>query len=329
MRGLHPHALTNLAGGLFEGISQQLSANLSQRSVWTPTTAPVDTLVATAATTDIATPEANLGDSTQGHAGTPITPDPIRSVFLFTDGKPTAGIVEANRIIQIMENVLTWKREDITNNPDTGGGDNMDSTDVVAPENNEAEQPQARPEAPTVKIHTFGFGRDTDSHMLSTIAEKGCGTYYYINTPDDIPAAFADALGGLLSVAAQNVVLRISPDNGARITAVRCGFDTVADGADWVVRLPDLYAEEVKDIVVTFELPSLHGEDVPEDVEFVAARVRIEFIDTVRATPALLTGDIRISRSAEAEAQPTPAGANARVRAQVMRLDAMDSMLRV
>ena len=51
-----------------------------------------------------------------------------------------------------------------------------------------------------VKIYTFGFGSDHDEQLLSDIASAGQGSYYYVEKEDQIAAAFADALGGLLSV---------------------------------------------------------------------------------------------------------------------------------
>lgn len=287
LSALRASSRTNLAGALFQGISQQTyAAAAPQRARVHP------------------------DEHTTPAGSTAPAADPVRAVMLFTDGQPTTGECDRHRIVRTMENMLAGHMHVVSNS--SGAGATHDC---------------AASPPPPIKVHTFGFGSDTDASMLGAIAEAGNGSYYYISTPDDIPAAFADALGGLLSVAAQNVVLRLSPANGARITAVRCGFDTAADGADWIVRLPDLYAEEVKDLVVAVELPSMHGEDVPEDVDFVAATVRVDFIDTVRASPAVLTGDMRVHRSAEAATNPNPP--SARVRAQIMRMDAMESVVRV
>lgn len=222
-----------------------------------------------------------------------------------------------------MKNMLSEPPAMISNDGVTEDEDAVQ--DTVAGADSAAHPP------PNVQVHTFGFGSDSDPNMLTAIAECGSGSYYFINTPDDIPAAFADALGGILSVAAQNVIVRIVPVNGARVTSVRSGFTTTPDGnGGYVLRLPDMYAEEVKDLVISVAMPSMHGEDVPEDVEFTAARVTIEFMDTVRARPTVLSGEMRIRRSAEAEAErEVPAGANIHVRAQMTRLNAMDSMLQV
>ena len=41
----------------------------------------------------------------------------------------------------------------------------------------------------------------------SSIADLGKGVYYYVEHAHQVPAAFADCLGGLMSVCAQNIVL--------------------------------------------------------------------------------------------------------------------------
>eukprot|EP00892_Ulva_mutabilis_P002320 jgi/Ulvmu1/12089/UM084_0012.1 len=313
---------TNLAGALFEGISQQLSAKLAVKPESTiGTDSKAVTPAADLVNSDAGAVLSNSGDNE--HTDVPSKPSPICSVFVFTDGKPTAGITESETIVSTVADILAGQTTLVTN--ETDGDHVMDATEVAP----EAAQAQAAPQNPhSIKVHTFGFGSDTDTNLLTAIADKGSGSYYYINSASDIPVAFADALGGLLSVAAQNMVLYITPVNGARICSVRCGFGVRPEGTGYAIRVSDLYAEEVKDIVVAFELPSLHGEDVPEDMDFVAATVRLEYVDTVRAAPTVLAGEMRIKRSAEAGEAQAPTAANTHVRAQMMRLDAMDSMLR-
>ena len=325
---LQSHSCTNLAGGLFEGIKQQLAVQLSPPP---PTPAPTSTPPSTetsangaelSQTTDAIAEAPAAGPPTED-SQQPSVSQPIRSVFLFTDGRPTVGLRDAPSILKVMGNMLSPPPADA----DAMLNGEYETTFATGrPTTPDTEVAAVPP--PAVKVHTFGFGQDSDPALLGAIADAGSGSYYYISNPDDIPAAFADALGGLLSVAAQNVALRVSPANGARVTGVRSGFPTTRDGPDFLVRVPDVYAEEVKDLVVAVELPSMHGEDVAEDCEFTAATVSIEFIDTVRSRPAVVAGEVRVRRSAEAEAERAAAG-NLRVRAQVTRLNAMDSMLQV
>lgn len=319
---------TNLAGGLFEGIKQQMSLQLDSNST-SPPASPVSGSPITPNSE-----EDEPSAATDPSRPTRSTGQPVRSVFLFTDGHPTKGVSEPKAIVDIMKSMLTQLPTVIEDNLDQIGNEPMDDDFPYPPDDvvDDGSTPrvQAAPVAvpPAVTVHTFGFGQDADALLLNTIAEAGSGSYYFIGDPEDIPAAFADALGGILSVAAQNIVLRITPVNRARIKQLRSGLQSSIEGNAHVVRMPDIYAEESKDLVVTFELPSMHGQDVPEQVDFVAAKVEIEFIDTVNSRPAILKGEMRVRRSAEAEDEVL-AGGNVHVRTQMTRLTAMDGMLRV
>ena len=61
------------------------------------------------------------------------------------------------------------------------------------------------------KIYTFGFGNDVDDNTLNALSEEGNGQAAYIEDAESIPEAFASALGGLMSVAAQNLELTFIP----------------------------------------------------------------------------------------------------------------------
>ncbi len=55
------------------------------------------------------------------------------------------------------------------------------------------------------------------------IASCAGGLYYFIEAVDNIPVAFADCLGGLQSVVAQNIKLAISAEAGVTISRVHNG----------------------------------------------------------------------------------------------------------
>lgn len=56
-------------------------------------------------------------------------------------------------------------------------------------------------------VFTFGFGGDHDDDLLKKISEAGKGIYYYVENEEKIPPAFADCLGGLISVVGQVLLL--------------------------------------------------------------------------------------------------------------------------
>merc|ERR1712063_239689 len=69
-------------------------------------------------------------------------------------------------------------------------------------------------------VNTFGFGSDHDAKMLKDLSDAAEGMYYFIENEDSIASAFADCLGGLLSVSAQGIELTIESCNGVTIEKV-------------------------------------------------------------------------------------------------------------
>lgn len=62
-------------------------------------------------------------------------------------------------------------------------------------------------------IHTFGYGAGHDAQLLDKIADMGSGGFYYVENNESIGFAFANCLGELMSVVADeiNVILNLQP----------------------------------------------------------------------------------------------------------------------
>ena len=97
----------------------------------------------------------------------------VRSVFLFTDGVSSCGLTDVNQLTLILSAMLC---------------------NTIRP-----------------KVYTFGFGDHVNDTMLNAITEEGHGLSTYIEDAESIPGAFASALGGLMSMAAQNLELTFIP----------------------------------------------------------------------------------------------------------------------
>jgi len=67
-------------------------------------------------------------------------------------------------------------------------------------------------------ISTFGLGKDHYASMLKEISDVAEEKYYFIEYEDSIASAFADCIGGLLSISAQGIELTIESSNGITIT---------------------------------------------------------------------------------------------------------------
>lgn len=121
--------------------------------------------------------------------------------------------------------------------------------------------------------------------LLQGIASSANGTYYFIESAENIPETFADALGGLLSVFAQNVELTITPLATNTVREVHTGQTKRSNGTSTVVALPDVFAEERKDIVVDLLLPA-----VPLEGSTDTLKATVSYINVVSGQ--MVTGEV-------------------------------------
>eukprot|EP01018_Ginkgo_biloba_P039238 Gb_24701 [translate_table: standard] len=112
-----------------------------------------------------------------------------------------------------------------------------------------------------IPIHTFGFGRDHDPAALHTIAEASAGTFSFVENTNAIKEAFAQCIGGLLSVVIQDLKINIRcADLGVEIASIEAGSyrNKVEDCRRRAeVNIGELYAEEDRNVVVLLRLPAV------------------------------------------------------------------------
>lgn len=198
---VHTGGCTNLSGGLFQGISQQIAA-------------------------------CNVDAPSSADAGAPAAPDGSASssthaVFLLTDGLPNRGVCDHDQLAKMLSSMLEDAR---------------------------------RMHGVQLRVSTFGFGSDADPELLGKLADVGGGSYFFIESPEQVPDVFGEALGGLLSTCCQNVEVTITPTpgSGVELLAVRSPYKTEAmPGGGFKVHIGDMYEEEQKDLVVQLKAPSL------------------------------------------------------------------------
>eukprot|EP00210_Caulerpa_lentillifera_P006348 g6064.t1 len=139
----------------------------------------------------------------------------LKTVYLFSDGMPTAGPTGLTEILARLQTLLAA------------------SNDVIT-------------------VSTFGFGTSINLELLSSISEIGGGDTYLITRPEDIPAAFGKALGGLLSVVATNLVVTFTSYPGCEIRSISSGG--VYNPSSYTVKYWNIYAAEKRDILFKVDL---------------------------------------------------------------------------
>ncbi|PNT78325.1 LOW QUALITY PROTEIN: hypothetical protein BRADI_1g77480v3 [Brachypodium distachyon] len=118
-------------------------------------------------------------------------------------------------------------------------------------------------------IHTFGFGSDHDALAMHAVAEETGGTFSFIENMAVVQDAFAQCVGGLLSVSAQEVWIAAScTHHGVRVRGVKSGryaSRVEAYGRAASVDVGELYADEERRFLLLVDVPRAgEGEEVTE-----------------------------------------------------------------
>jgi len=179
----------------------------------------------------------------------------VSSILLFTDGLANQGITKTEEIIKALEGILISIKRSCT-------------------------------------IFTFGYGSDHDANMLKEISKIGKGIYYYIEKADDIPESFADCIGGLLSVVAQNISMIVEPLNSIKISEIFTHYKNTQDGNRYTINFGDLYSEEKRNILFKASLPELAASlDSFELIKFT-----LNYFNVLTSTLESVTSTLNIRR---------------------------------
>ncbi|XP_050368643.1 E3 ubiquitin-protein ligase WAV3-like [Argentina anserina] len=110
-----------------------------------------------------------------------------------------------------------------------------------------------------IPVHTFGFGADHDAASMHSISEISGGTFSFIEAESVIQDAFAQCIGGLLSVVVQELNVRIECVHpNLQLDSIKAGSyrtSMMPDARMGSIDVGDLYAEEERDFLVTMNIP--------------------------------------------------------------------------
>jgi hypothetical protein len=128
---------------------------------------------------------------------------------------------------------------------------------------------------------------------MKMLSEATGGTYYQIVNPESVPISFADCLGGLMAVAAQNVQLMLEvAGGGAEIAGdpmTKFPFERISASA-YQIKIKDMYCGERRDIVFKVRLPALDT-DKPTMIQ-----VTLKYMDTMNEKPETASASAIVNR---------------------------------
>ncbi len=157
-------------------------------------------------------------------------------------------------------------------------------------------------------LSAFGYGGDADQDVLRELSTRGKGNYAFVQSPEEALTAFARELGGLLSTYAQRLEITVTPRPGFVLTDVVSDVDATEERGTVKIRIPDLLAGEVRNVVLAGKLAARAAPSVQPEV---VADVAVSH-ETYASGRPVRGGEAREARvvfvpAAEAQALPTPA----------------------
>jgi Ca-activated chloride channel homolog len=188
--------------------------------------------------------------------------DALFRAFLFTDGQPTDGEQNKDRLIEIAGQ-----------KPEGGS------------------------------LTCFGYGEGCDGDLLSSMARKGSGNYYFVDSPDKCPQFFGAELGGLLSCVAQAIKVKVTANKGVKLLEVLNDLDVEAspDQTEATVTVDDAYSSEKRRVVIKLELPETDKALAARPIKI--ADVRVDFHDLLANEPRSEEAVVKIEYVKDDEVQ--------------------------
>jgi Ca-activated chloride channel family protein len=105
-----------------------------------------------------------------------------------------------------------------------------------------------------ISVTTIGLGLDYHEDLLTRLAERSDGNHYFAERPGDLDRVFRSELGDVLSVVAQEVVVKIECAEGIRPVRL-LGREGDITGRTASVYLNQLYSEQEKYVLLEVEIP--------------------------------------------------------------------------
>lgn len=215
----------------------------------------------------------------------------VSALMLLSDGEITSGVMDRAKLVRMTRNLLL-----------------------------ECSNPPA--------IYTFGYGPESDP-VLRDLVCSGKGGFVPITSVENVPLAFSEVLGGLLSVAAQNIQLTVQiaggGGGGAQIVEVRpkTFSSEIVTSTLARVRIEDMYQDEHRDLLIRLHLP--RATNITDITDVIEINVEMNYVDLVGETSRHVESKSQIHRVQGMSVSLKDMG-DASVARHIIRMDALEAM---
>jgi Ca-activated chloride channel family protein len=147
-----------------------------------------------------------------------------------------------------------------------------------------------------VSTTTMGVGDDYNEDLLTAMADRGDGNYYYIESPEQLPDIFGMELQGLMATIGRNVRLRIELQGDVELTDVFNDFELTRQGE---YQLPNLVMGNPFSVVLRLKIP-------PTSQSQELCGFRLSWDDPDRAERQTLRASLQLPVVTAAELEEIP-----------------------
>jgi Ca-activated chloride channel family protein len=168
-----------------------------------------------------------------------------------------------------------------------------------------------------VTTTTMGVGMGFNEDLLRQMASEGGGAFYFIDNPDQAAHIFREELRDLLSVVGQNLTITLTPSTDVKMVAQFNAYPTDERNGNMAFRMGDLFAEEVKMLLLELHIPAL---ETLGQVE--VAKLRFEYDELAENAAIHRTTEVPIMVNLVSESEYTSHHPNEEVMRVVLMLRA-------
>lgn len=110
-------------------------------------------------------------------------------------------------------------------------------------------------------VSTVGVGYDFNEILMTTIADNGGGSYYFLEDPEYFADVFEKEFNSARNVAANSIEIRITLRNGVRLLDGG-GYPIKMEGNVAVIRPGDLLSGQKRSFYLTYDVPTFQEQIV-------------------------------------------------------------------
>ncbi|EAR87777.1 von willebrand factor type A (vWA) domain was originally protein (macronuclear) [Tetrahymena thermophila SB210] len=189
-------------------------------------------------------------------------------------------------------------------------------------------------------IHSFGFGSDHDGPLMNRICQLKDGNFYYVEKINQVDEFFVDALGGLFSVVAQEILIEINlnrQDKNFQKYFSNCKvsktygdmWKCIKQDEIYQIKINQLFSGVSKDFIMEIVVPKQEVkmlEDFERNLEIVKGQLTAIPVDIQYTTKIVKDSNLILTLFLQNETVPVDSEINDAVEFNYLRVQAAEAM---